>query len=200
VAIEFAMRHGFDFIIVLHGDDQGSICDILPYLADGEHHKCDALLGARFMSGSMLEGYSALRMAANHVFNWIFSVVAQDRLYDLGSGLNLFRTSIFTNGFHLRYADDLTFNYFLILGMAAHGVQYQFFPITWREDDQVSNAKLLGQGIKMLNLLRRRITNKDGFLRGEHRDTPRTDYPSTILQSWSAASTTDRYRQSEKDS
>jgi glycosyltransferase involved in cell wall biosynthesis len=181
VAFGFARDHGFDHLIVLHGDDQGSLADILPLLAAGEHVLTDALLGARFQPGARLQGYSRLRTVANHVFNAIFSIVAGRRLYDLGSGLNLFRTAIFDDGFHWRYADDLTFNYYLILGLVHHGRTIGFFPISWREDDQVSNAKLTSQGLRMLRLLAGRITSRRAFFAGEHRATVREAYPATLV-------------------
>jgi dolichol-phosphate mannosyltransferase len=184
VAIDHARRNGFAFFVVLHGDDQGAFTDILPYLERGEHHTLDALLGARFMPGATLQGYSPLRTVANHAFNLIFSGVARRRFYDLGSGLNLFRTAIFEEGFERRYADNLTFNYYLVFGIADRGLRYRFFPIHWREDDQVSNAKLFSQGLQMLTLLRQRITSRQAFHKGEHRAVPYADYPSTVVRRW----------------
>ncbi len=184
VAIRFAKEEGYEYLIVLHGDDQGSIADMLTPLREGMHHDLDFLMGARFMKGSKLEGYTFVRTAANYVFNIIFSVISGKKLYDLGSGLNLFRVSAFDDGFHLRFADNLTFNYYLILAVAARDHALQFFPLTWREDDQISNAKLGKMGVQMLGLLRRRITNKKKFFAGEHRETPRTAYPSTEIAGW----------------
>jgi glycosyltransferase involved in cell wall biosynthesis len=181
VAIAFARSHGFDHLVVLHGDDQGSLADMVPSLVSGEYAGLDALLGARFQPGARLQGYSWLRTQANRVFNLVFSAVAGRRLYDLGSGLNLFRTAIFDDGFHLRYADDLTFNYYLILGLVDRGHAIRFFPISWREDDQVSNAKLTSQGLRMLRLLAGRITNRSAFFAAEHRATPRDAYPATLV-------------------
>ncbi|SLN11070.1 Glycosyl transferase family 2 [Roseivivax jejudonensis] len=186
VAIEYAAAHGYTHLAVLHGDDQGSIRDLIPHLEARAHERSEFLMGARFMRGSTLEGYSTLRTAANRTFNLIFSAVSGTRLYDLGSGLNVFRVSAFSDGFHLRFADDLTFNYYLILAVAARGHALQFFPLTWREDDQVSNAKLGRMGLQILGLLWRRVSNKHAFLTGEHRDTPRTAYPSTRIARWDA--------------
>lgn len=186
VAIDYARREGYDHLIVLHGDDQGSIADIVPYLEKGLHQDADFLMGARFMAGSKLEGYSLLRTAANRVFNIIFSVVSGKRLYDLGSGLNLFKVSAFDDGFHMRFADNLTFNFYLILGIAERDHPLKFFPLTWREDDQVSNAKLSRMGVQMLGLLWQRIINKKRFFEADHRDTPRDAYPSTELECWRA--------------
>ena len=191
VAFEFAREQRYDYVIVLHGDDQGSVADLMPLVRAGQHRRCDALLGARFQPGAKLQGYSLLRTTANHAFNLVFSGVAGRRFYDLGSGLNMFRRAMFDDGFHLKYADNLTFNYYLVLGLSDLGKSMLFFPITWREDDQVSNAKLFGQGMQMLKLLRQRIADKVQFLTSEHRDTPRAAYPSTLVRSWSAGATAD---------
>ena len=186
VAIAFAQREGYDHLIVLHGDDQGDIADILGPLKDRLHESADFILGARFMPGSKLHGYSTLRTIANHVFNAIFSAISGKKLFDLGSGLNLFRISAFDDGFHLRFADNLTFNYYLILAIAARDHAIQFFPVTWREDDQISNAKLGRMGFQMLGLLGRRIINPQRFLNAEHRDVVRASYPSTEVARWQA--------------
>lgn len=190
VAFDLARSENCDYVIVLHGDDQGSIRDLLPLLRAGAHHDTDALLGARFMKGATLKGYSPLRTWANRIFNLVFSAVAGRRFYDLGSGLNLFRRAIFDDGFHLRYADNLTFNYYLVFGLADTGKRFSFFPINWREDDQVSNAKLFSQGVNMLKLLWHRLSAKEDFLRAEHRTVPRASYPATIMRRWPAANPT----------
>lgn len=184
VAIDFGRKHGYDFLIVLHGDDQGSINDIVVFLAKKDHLSLDFLMGARFMKGSHLQGYSILRTYANKAFNVLFSVISWRRLYDLGSGLNLFRLSAFDSRFHQKFADDLTFNYYLILAVAAGNFNLTFFPLSWREEDQVSNAKLTKMGVQILKLLRWRVTDSKAFFVGEHRDVKRNSYPSTLLQCW----------------
>ncbi|MEM9045662.1 MAG: glycosyltransferase family 2 protein [Pseudomonadota bacterium] len=184
-AIAFARREGYDHLIVLHGDDQGSIVDMLEPLNQGLHKEVDFLMGARFMPGSRLEGYSLIRTVANHVFNIIFSIISGKRLYDLGSGLNLFRISAFDDGFHQRFADNLTFNYYLILAVASRGHSLRFFPLTWREEDQVSNAKLGKMGFQILGLLWQRTVNKQRFFESEHRDVSRSSYTATELGRWS---------------
>ena len=184
VAFDFARQHGFDYVVVLHGDDQGSIADLLPLIRRGEHREVDALLGARFMAGARLDGYSTFRTFGNHVINLVFSLIAGRRLYDLGSGLNLFRRAAFDTGFHRRFGDDLTFNYYLIFGMADRGLRLRFFPIHWREDDQISNVKLFSQARRTLGLAWRRMTAPKAFATEEHRLMPRADYPFTIIRSW----------------
>jgi len=181
VAVDFARENGFDYLVVLHGDDQGSIADLVPHISAGRHKELDFLMGARFMSGSSLEGYSLVRTAANHAFNLIFSAISGKRLYDLGSGLNLFRTSAFEDRLHLTYADDLTFNYYLILGVVRKRARLDFFPLTWREDDQVSNAKLGRMGFQLLRIVAFRLFQPAKFFATDHRQRPRESYSSTRI-------------------
>ena len=136
VAFSYAVDNGFDYCVVLHGGDQGSIRDLVPQLEAGAHRGVDCLLGARFAPGAKLEGYSAFRTFGNHVFNLLFSAGAGRRLYDLGSGLNLYRVTKLAGVRCRGFANDLTFNYFMILASVHWGWDIRFFPITWREDGQ----------------------------------------------------------------
>ena len=46
VAFQYAMDNEFDYIVVLHGDDQGNIHDILPILKSENYKEFDCCLGA----------------------------------------------------------------------------------------------------------------------------------------------------------
>ena len=62
----------------------------MPILENGTYQQYDCCLGSRFMKGSRIQGYSALRTFGNYGFNALFSVVARRKITDLGSGLNLY--------------------------------------------------------------------------------------------------------------
>ena len=153
VAFDYALRNAFTHVIVLHGDDQGSIQDILPCLKSGEYLDYDSLLGSRFEKDSKLFNYSRFRIFGNHVFNRIVSAVAGRRITDLGSGLNLYATSYLKSEFYRPFPDTLTFNVYLLLYGVYSGSKFKFFPLTWREEDQVSNAKFFRQSLEILRLL-----------------------------------------------
>ena len=84
VAFGYAAAHGYQHLVVLHGDDQGAVADLLPILNDGTYKNYDCCLGSRFMKGSRIKGYSALRVVGNYGFNALFSLVAGKRITDLG--------------------------------------------------------------------------------------------------------------------
>ena len=181
VAFQYAVDHGFDYVIVLHGDDQGDISNILPYLRSKEYAKYDCFLGARFMKGSQLQGYSKFRTFGNHVYNILFSIGCGSRIYDLGSGLNMYKTHILKNKFYLKYKDNLIFNYCMVMGSAFFKHKIKFFPIIWREDDQVSNVKMVSQAVTVLKLLGQFMINRKKFVIAEHRENTIAEYAAQVI-------------------
>jgi len=180
-AFAYAARQGHTHVVVLHGDDQGSIDDVLPIVLDGDHHRFDACLGARFMRGSRLIGYSTLRRLGNRVFNVLFSGAVGRRVFDLGSGLNIFGPAVFGSHSILKYPDDLRFNVLLLLGMYDRDLRVSYFPISWREDDQVSNVRMLSQALRTAAAAGDYVFRRRHLRSGEHRDTPRESYTFEVI-------------------
>ena len=183
VAFGYAAAHGFDYVVVLHGDDQGDIRDLLPLIESGTYKKYDCCLGSRFMKGSRIKGYSTLRVVGNHGFNWLFSAVAGRKITDLGSGLNLYAVEPLKNEYYKKFPDTLYFNDCMILALCRLNQKIHFFPISWREEDQVSNNKLTSFGISLLKLCGRYLKNKDEFVRREWRENVIEDYTGTVVAS-----------------
>jgi glycosyltransferase involved in cell wall biosynthesis len=152
VAFNYAIKNGFDYVIVLHGDDQGRIRDILPILKKGTYKKYDCCLGGRFMKKSKLPGYSKFRTFGNKVFNQIFSIAIGRRVYDLGAGLNLYSVDMLKSKYYMKYPDNLTFNCYMLFALDAYRQRNMFFPITWREEDQISNVKMTKQAVATLKM------------------------------------------------
>ena len=181
VAFRYAKEHGFDYVIVLHGDDQGDISNIVPYLERGEYRNYDCFLGARFMKGSKLEGYSKFRTFGNIVYNLLFSIVCGKWITDLGSGLNMYKVEILKSDFYLKYKDNLMFNYCMVMGSTFYKHKMKFFPIIWREDDQVSNVKMVNQAIVVLKLLGSFLLHRRKFVAEEHRDKVVENYSAEVV-------------------
>lgn len=180
-AFGYARRRGFTHVAVLHGDDQGNLADLVAFMRTGAHLARDACLGARFQKGARLQGYSRFRVFGNHVFNALFTLGTGHTVHDLGSGLNLFGARVFRDLPTTGYADDLRFNVFLLLGIIRSGCRYVYFPISWREDDQVSNVKMVSQATRTLGMLWRYRLAPQRFLAAEHRDTAHDDYGFDVL-------------------
>lgn len=177
VAFDYAARHGFDWVIVLHGDDQGRLADMREFIAAPERlADVDCLLGSRFMRGAEAAGYSGFRKFGNAVFNAIYSVCLGARVSDLGSGLNVYRVAALGRTGFLRAPDDLTFNCVLLASEMIAGCRIRFVPISWREDDQVSNVKLFRQAWATLRIALRALLRRGDFIGMEHRARARDSY------------------------
>lgn len=183
VAFGYAAAHGYGHLVVLHGDDQGDIRDLLPLLQSGEYWQYDCCLGSRFMKGSRIQGYSALRVVGNHGFNWLFSLVAGKKITDLGSGLNLYAVEPLRNEYYKKFPDTLYFNDCMILALCHLKQRVLFFPISWREEDQVSNNKLTSFGLSLLGLCRQFLAGRDAFVQKEWRAKIIEEYSSTVVAS-----------------
>lgn len=157
VAFLHALENGFDYVSILHGDDQATTGELADLISKAERAPgLAAVLGARFMPGSRLRGYSLLRIAGNRLLNALYSCVTGRRTFDLGSGLNLFRVDQLDPGAFLGFSDAFTFNMDLLLHLYSTRRPLAYVPITWSETDQVSNARTFRVGwITLLTLLGR---------------------------------------------
>lgn len=181
VAFDYAVKEGFDYVIVLHGDDQGDIHDLKVVLKRKTYRKYDCCLGARFINGSKLKGYSTFRTFGNIVYNLLFSIVVRKRIFDLGSGLNMYHVDMLRDKFYEKFPDNLMFNYCMIMAADHYKHKIAFFPISWREDDQVSNVKMMNQAITVLKMLASYFQKRGQFIKSEIREKPVEHYSAKVI-------------------
>lgn len=173
VAFGYFLEKNYDTLVVLHGDDQGHIRDIMPYISSGMHKQFDSFLGARFAPNSILQDYSLLRTVGNRLFNTLISVAVHHRVYDMGAGLNVYQANFLRRKFYLHFPDDLTFNVYMLLYSIWKHSPFEFFPLSWREDDQVSNARIFMQAWHILKLTCRYAYNAEALF-SQHIPEPKT--------------------------
>lgn len=181
VAFDYAIAHNFSHVIVLHGDDQGCIRDVLPLLKSGEYLKYDCCLGSRFVKGSDIHGYSPLRITGNLGFNLIYSITAGHCVTDIGSGLNLYAVEPLKSEYYRKLPDTIYFNACILLTQYARNMKIRYFPITWREEDQVSNAKLFNLSVNLLRLCGEYLLGKERFINKEWREKVVNRYESDVI-------------------
>ncbi len=181
VAFNYAIENGFDYVIVLHGDDQGSIKDIVPYLESGEAFNYDAFLGSRFSKGSKLVNYSGFRIFGNHVFNAFMTASLGKKITDLGAGLNIYSVEFLKSRFYMSFINSLTFYVYLLIYIVWAGAAFKFFPLTWREDDQVSNAKFMKQSLEIFKITMRYVFKRKKVFDERDNAESKMDYKSEII-------------------
>lgn len=148
----YAIENNFQFVIVLHGDDQASIENLRFAFSDLHESDFDLLIGARFHKDSVLKGYSIVRKIGNRILNLFCQLSTGRRISDLIAGLNLIRLESLDINEILVFPNNLTFDVHLLLHSINRKKNIEFFPMTWVEEDQVSNAKVLRQGASIMHL------------------------------------------------
>jgi len=168
VAFLHAQKIGATHTIILHGDDQADAGEVFDLIRTVENGTASTVLGSRFNPNSHLQGYDWKRIAGNKVLNVLFTVMTSKRIEDLGSGLNIFAMQDLEEKRYLNFANRLTFNFELLLDLVDRQVDFSYCPISWREEDQVSNAKNFNvafTGIK--NVFNWKFNKKRFFKTGE---------------------------------
>lgn len=64
----------------------------------------------------------------------------------------------------MHFKNDLTFNVYLLFYLIYKKINLKFFPLIWREDDQISNAKVFKQCVHILKMTIKYIFNADKLL------------------------------------
>ena len=181
VGFQYAINHSFDYIIVLHGDDQADPHDLIPILESKKYLKYDCCLGARFMPDSRLIGYSGFRTFGNKVFNLLFSLVLGSRIYDCGCGLKIYSTEMIRNRYYSTFPDELWFEYAMTMALFYYHHKFCFFPVSWREEDQVSNVKLIRQTLIVLKMLFSYMINPRRYMQTDYRTRIDNVYLSNVV-------------------
>jgi glycosyltransferase involved in cell wall biosynthesis len=91
----YALRHGFDFVVLLHGDGQyapESIPDLLRPLIDGT---ADAVFGSRMLvpGAARRGGMPLYKFAGNKILTWFQNRMLGVRLSEFHSGFRAYRVS-----------------------------------------------------------------------------------------------------------
>ena len=164
VAFNYALENIYDFIVVIHGDDQGDINDLVPLILQGKHREWDCMLGSRFMKCSKLIGYSRFRIFGNWGINLLGSIICRRMLYDLGAGLNIYNMKMLENKFYQSFPNGLTFNYYMTFYTVGIKASFKYIPLTWREEDQISNLNMVNHFKEWLIVLKDYLFNFNEFL------------------------------------
>ena len=93
----------------------------------------------------------------------------------------MYSTKMLENNFYHKFPDRLTFNYCMVLATHYYKQNIKFFPITWREDDQVSNVKMMNQAFNVLGMLFKYFFNHK-YIESEFRDNPIKEYTSKVIK------------------
>lgn len=145
-----AQKNKFDYVAVVHGDNQADAQELEDLLQTSAKNDYCSVLGTRFSHKSQLVNYSKVRTIGNRALNILYSLLLGKKITDLGSGLNLFSMSNFSNNTFMLFDDQFTFNMDLLIYLCSLKKNIVFYPIHWKTEDEKSNAVPLKVGLASL--------------------------------------------------
>jgi len=150
-ALQQSRINNYDYVAIFHSDFQPAAQDLFEMINSIDELKVDALLGSRFMQESKRQNYPQTRFLGNILLNLLFSMRFGAKISDLGSGLNVYRTSALPELKDL--PNDLSFNCNLLVRSIKSDGVIRFYPITWREGLAPSSLKSIKLGLQTLKSL-----------------------------------------------
>ena len=161
IAFKYAINNGFDYCCVLHGDDQGDLNDLNKVIIKKNFLNFSCLRAGRFKAGSKLVGYSNFRIFGNNVFRLIYSFIINKKVYDIGAGLAIYKINDIKKINYEYLVNDMSFDSFMLLVMDYYQLKFDFFRVTWKEEDQISNTQLFKTAFLIFkNLILYKINKK----------------------------------------
>jgi hypothetical protein len=95
---------------------------------------------------------------------------------------------MFKDKFYHKFPDKLTFNCYMLLAANYYKHDIKFFPISWREDDQVSNVKMVSQAWSTFKLVLAYTFKKGKYIKSELREKKVKEYGCEVVYSNSKGS------------
>ena len=163
VAFNYMIKNDYDYLITIHGDNQGDIRDIINIFKDKSFLNYDCMYGARFHPMSKLINYSKIRIFGNILFNFIFTILLRKKIYDIGSGLNVYSKNFLENKIYLNFPNSMMFNPYLHFFSFIIKSKTMFFPINWKEEDQISNVSVVRDTLKLCKVILILMFNKNSL-------------------------------------
>ena len=165
VAFNYMIDNEFDYLVTIHGDNQGDIKNLITIFENLEYVKYDCMFGARFHPKSKLINYSKLRIIGNIFFNIIFSILLRSKIYDIGAGLNIYSRKFIENKIYLNFPNSMMFNPYLHFYSYLTKAKKIFFPIDWKEEDQISNVSFFKDTLNLCKIVLILLFNKKSLLK-----------------------------------
>lgn len=118
------------FVTIFMADLSDSVVDLKEYYTLMDKHKCDAILGSRFIKGSIVKNYPISKYILNRIANNIISLIFFVKYNDCTNAFKIYKRSTLSKLFPLVSEN---FNIFLELPLKIiyRRYNYKIIPISW---------------------------------------------------------------------
>jgi glycosyltransferase involved in cell wall biosynthesis len=142
IGFHYALRNGFDFVALIHGDGQYAPECLPELLLPLLHGEADAVLGSRILeSGAALKGGMPLyKYGGNKILTWIQNRILRSSLSEFHSGYRLYSVPALDSLPFDRNTDDFHFDTEILIQYLRAGLRIVELPIPTYYGDEICHV------------------------------------------------------------
>jgi glycosyltransferase involved in cell wall biosynthesis len=165
----YAIDHGWDIVVLLHGDGQYApekMVDLLAPLVDGD---ADAVFGSRMLDqgGARRGGMPMYKFVGNRILTTVQNALTGAGLSEWHSGYRVYRVSALNDLAFVGNSNDFDFDTEIILQLLGAGKKIVEVPIPTYYGDEISRVNGIAYAGKILIDTVRHRLGEAGFGRGD---------------------------------
>jgi glycosyltransferase involved in cell wall biosynthesis len=169
IGFRYFVENDFDWVIVLHSDDQGDSNTILQNFkrARAEHPDSAMIIASRFEAQSDVSGYSTSRVLGNLFFNLLTRLTTGLRISDGGAAVAMTRISVLKRIPFFQITSGLHFHPQLnILIYSLPDVKIREIPLRWKDSNVGSSVRVVRYSwtliLMLVGFVFRKLAGKEG--------------------------------------
>ena len=152
IAFNYAIKNNFDFVIMLHGDDQYE-AEMLPkFISNLLNNDVDAVFGSRFINprDPLKGGMPLNRYIGNRVVTFIQNFIVGTKMTEFHSGYRSYKIEVLKKINFEKNTNDFYFDSEIIIQMFKSKFVIKEIPMATIYGDEISNLNPIPYGIKVL--------------------------------------------------
>ena len=152
IAFNYALKNNFDYVIMLHGDDQYEPEKIPEFILNLLNDDADAVFGSRFINpkAPLRDGMPLNRYIGNRAVTFIQNLIVGTKMTEFHSGYRSYKTNVLKKINFEKNSNDFYFDSEIIVQMAKLKFIIKEIPIATIYADEISNLKPIPYGINVL--------------------------------------------------
>ena len=152
IAFNYGLKNNFDYLIMLHGDDQYEPEKIPEFITNLLNSDAHAVFGSRFINPKepLKNGMPFNRYIGNRTVTFIQNLIVGTKMTEFHSGYRSYKIDVLKKINFEKNSNDFYFDSEIIVQMAKSKFIIKEIPIATRYADEVSNLKPIPYGINVL--------------------------------------------------
>ena len=152
IAFNYALSNNFDYVIMLHGDDQYEPEKIPEFISNLLNDDVDAVFGSRFINPRepLKSGMPLNRYIGNRVVTFIQNLIVGTKMTEFHSGYRSYKKNVLEKINFEKNSNDFYFDSEIIVQMSKLKFAIKEIPIATIYADEISNLKPIPYGINVL--------------------------------------------------